>query len=214
MKLGMRALGAALATGVLLATAWASSAPLRVARSSDAIVRISLGARPERIETCVTQSSEELAKLAPQMRQSVVCEGTTARYRLEVRRNGKPVYLQTVRGGGLRHDRQLYVSRDLHVPSGKSSFTVLLARIDTVASEQKTEKEDHAENSEEDSILPNRADRDADTRRRRREEAIPAVLQLKFDAILDPNEVLLVSYEQETKSLTTKRNATAVTRRR
>lgn len=205
-------------SAVLLAVAWGSVSPLRVASGAYATLRISLGARPERIEICREQSNEELAKLAPQMRQSVICEGTTARYRLQVRRNGELLHSQEVRGGGLRHDRQLYVSRDLRVPVGSAAFAVHLVRIDTVVNDER-----HDERSQErdddngdrraagDDVslpggaMPARATREADERRRRREESVPADLRLELDATLQPREVLLVTYDPERHRLTTVR---------
>ena len=59
------------------------------ARADDsAAIRVSWGARPERVETCRRLSDEELAKVAEHMRRRVECEGTTARYRFDILRNG------------------------------------------------------------------------------------------------------------------------------
>ncbi|MEX1186788.1 MAG: hypothetical protein WEA80_09385 [Gemmatimonadaceae bacterium] len=215
MKSALRFLAAAtLSAAVLLATAWGSIAPLKVARGDDAIMRISLGARPERIEICRRQTDEELARLAPQMRQSVVCEGTTARYRLEVRRNGALLHSQVVRGGGLRNDRPLYVSRDLPVPPGPAAFAVRLSRIDTIpADQQSTSAADDDDDDDDDrrvgeddvprpgDLPPARARREIDERRRRREESIPAELRLDLDVSLEPREVVLVSYDQRSRRL-------------
>lgn len=212
-------LAAALTAVFLLALAWGSIAPLTVARGDQAIVRISLGARAERIEVCRRQSDEELARLAPQMRQSVICEGTTARYRLEVRRNGELLYSQVVRGGGLRNDRPLYVSRDLPVPPGPAALSVRLARIDTIPAEQRSDSSDADEDDEDDDDrraaggivprpgdpLPGRARRETDERRRRQEESIPAELGLDLDITLEPREVVLISYDQRDRRLTSAR---------
>jgi len=216
VSIALRSLGVLLAFAALMAMAWASTAPLRVDTSGDAIVRVSLGARPERIETCRTQSDEELAKVAPQMRQRVVCEGVTARYRLEVRRDGQLLLSQVVRGGGLRHDRQLYVSRDLHVPPGAASFEVHITRIDTVASDKGDadvddtadagrKREEDDDERDRSGAIPGRAGREDDERRRRREEAIPAELELELDAALAATEVLLISYDQRTRQLVARR---------
>lgn len=206
----------ALTAAALLALAWSSIAPLRVASGDGAIVRISLGARPERIEVCRRQTDEELARLAPQMRQTVVCEGTTARYRLEVRRNGELLHAQVVRGGGLRHDRPLYVSRDLPVPPGPAAFTVRLARIDTIPVAQRSDSSDDDADRDEDSDegrvgggdiprpgepLPARSRRESDERRRRQEESIPAELGLDLNVALEPGEVVLVSYDPRGRRL-------------
>lgn len=206
----------ALAAAGLLALAWVSGAPLKVARGDEAIVRISLGARPERIEVCRRQTDEELARLAPQMRQSVVCEGTTARYRLEVRRNGELLHSQVVRGGGLRNDRPLYVSRDLPVPPGPAVLAVRLARIDTIPEEQRSDSSDDEDDDEDadderrveggdiprpGDSPPARARRERDERRRRQGEAIPSELALDLDVTLEPREVVLVSYDQRSRRL-------------
>lgn len=213
MNSALRIILAAAVTGaVLLALAWGSIAPLDVARGNEAILRISMGARPERIETCRRQSDEELARLAPQMRQSVVCEGTTARYRLEVRRNGELLHSQVVRGGGLRNDRPLYVSRNLPVPPGRAVLAVRLARIDTIPVEQESDSSRDDDDDDDDAriaegaprpgdLVPGRARRETDERRRRQEESIPAELGLDLDVTLEPREVVLVSYDQRSRRL-------------
>lgn len=220
MRLALRAAGVAIAFGLLLAMTWASTAPLRVTTSDDAILRLSLGARPERIETCRRQSEEELEKLAPQMRQRVICEGVTARYRLSVRRNGQLLHEQVVRGGGIRHDRRLYVSRDLHVPPGPGVVAVDLVRIDTVVprdeheeeGEEDEEEEEHErrEHREDDDelpgvVMPGRRQREAEERERRRVEDVPAELHLEVDVTLEPREVLLVAYDPVSRRLVSTR---------
>lgn len=220
MKNPLRLLGATVVSAaILLAIAWASIAPLQVARGHDAIVRISLGARAERIEICRRQTDEELAKLAPQMRQRVVCEGTTARYRLEVRRDGELLHSQIVRGGGLRNDRPLYVSRDLRVPAGPALIAVRLTRIDTIPAEQDESSPDDPDDDDDGdddaddrraegdgasragAQPPARATREREERHRRREESIPAELSLDVSVSLEPREVMLVSYDQRNRRL-------------
>lgn len=207
MNIARRSLGAVVSFAALLGMAWASRAPLPVDRSGDAFIRVSFGARPERIESCRRQSNEELAKVAPQMRLRVVCEGVTARYRLEVRQDDRILLSQLVRGGGLRHDRQLYVSRDLRVPPGGATYSVSLTRIDTVRRAEDAEHEDDEEEGAEGgtSHLPGRAAREMDEQRRRREEAIPAELRLDIGATLVSGEVLLITYDQNTRQLATSR---------
>jgi len=202
MKIALRAAGIIIAFGLLLAMTWGSTAPLRVATTDDAIVRLSLGARPQRIETCRTQSDEELEKLAPQMRQRVICEGVTARYRLSVRRNGDVIHDQVVRGGGIRHDRRLYVSRDLRVPAGPAVFTVELVRIDTVSLEEDEEEEGEEEEHER-AMSADRQRREGEERRRRREEDVPPELRVEVAASLEPREVLLVTYDPVRRRLVT-----------
>ena len=210
VKIALRAAGVIIAFGLLLAMTWASTAPLRVTTSDDAIVRLSLGARPQRIETCRTQSDEELEKLAPQMRQRVICEGVAARYRLSVRRNGEVIHQQLVRGGGLRHDRRLYVSRDLHVPAGPGVFTVELVRIDTVSGrDEEHEEEDEEEEEHERAMSPDRQRREEEERRRRREEDVPPELRVEVEASLQPREIILVTYDPVRRRLVTTRGGSA-----
>ena len=142
------------------------------------------------------------------MRQRVVCEGTTARYRLEVRRDGELVVSQEVRGGGLRHDRQLYVYREIPVRSGRSSLAVRFVRLDSVAAETEGSRQraDSADTSKA-GLVPDRARREADERRRRREEAIPSSLALDATVTLGSRDVLLVTYDPDERRLVAKRRA-------
>ena len=223
-----RVVGVAIGGLALLLMAWVSTAPLPVESSDDAVIRLSIAARPERIETCRRVSNEELEKLAPQMRQQVICEGTTARYRLEVRRNDRLLHSQIVRGGGLRHDRQLYVSRDFRVPPGSASLRVDLVRIDTVRHDDERERDDEERDDEErdegegddrreddapddddrrrhGDFMRSRHEREAEERRRRREEAIPTELRVEASHSLASREVLLVTYDPDQRRLVARR---------
>ena len=200
MRILWRALGVALAAAVLLGVAWGSRAPLRVAPLEQALVRISFGARPERIEQCVTQTDEELAKVAPQMRQRVVCEGVAARYRLALFHDGRLVLSEVVRGGGLRHDRQLYVFREVAVPARPAALSMRLTRIDTVGATEEEEDDDDDE-EEDDELLGGRAGREREERRRRRAESIPPELRLDLRATLEAREVLLLTYDADRRRL-------------
>lgn len=97
----------------------------------DAVLRVSWSARPERVETCQAQSAEAQAKLPAHMRQAVICEGVSATYRLEVRREGDVLLQELVRGGGLRHDRLLYMFREIPQPAGDATITVRLVRVES-----------------------------------------------------------------------------------
>lgn len=189
--------GAALALAGALGIAWASSFEVRANPSATSVVRLAWGARPERVEVCRTQTDEDLAKLPQHMRQRVVCEGTTAQYRLEVRRNGAVIANAVVVGGGLRHDRQLYVFREIRVPSGSSAIDVRFNRIDSVQAEDG----DDDEVGEASDVSPDRETRESDERRRRRGEAVPATLSLRETVVLAPREVMLVTYAPEERKL-------------
>lgn len=199
-----RAAAALLPVAVLSGAAWLSTAPMQIDHTGNAVMRISMGARPERIEVCRTQTDEELAKLAPQMRQTVLCDGTTARYQLSAYRNGIIVFSSVIRGGGLRNDRPLYVSRHIEVAPGPADYTIQLKRLDSPADKRANKAESHdeaEEDSNESSDLPTRAAREVEERRRRNEEAIPASLRLDLKADLGPREVLLITYDPEERRL-------------
>ena len=182
-----RMIGVLVAFAALLGMSFASSAPMRVGDRDDAFIRLSIAARPERIESCRTVSDEELARVAPQMRQRVICEGTTARYQLLVHRNDELLLSQVLRGGGLRHDRRMYVLRDIRVPPGPSTVRASIVRIDTVAA----------------TIDSSRASDDPEQARRQRgrEAAIPAEVRVEVLADIGSGEVLLIMYEPEQRGL-------------
>ena len=222
MSAAWKAVGLAIVAAALLAVSWASTAPLANAASGTAVLRVSFAARPERIEHCRVVSDAELAKVAPQMRQRTICEGTTASYQLDVRRDGRPILAARLRGGGLRHDRQLYVSRDIAVPVGQGRFEVRLTRVDTVPpgdpdddGRRRTgderaagEERDHDRRDEKERAtrdVEERDTREVEERRRRREEAIPAELRFEIRPTLAPREVLLVTYDANARALVARR---------
>jgi hypothetical protein len=182
-----RALGFALAAASLAALAWLSNAPLTVRPSADAVLRLAWSARPERVERCREQSQEELAKLPAHMRQPRICEGVTAEYQLIVRDASGIRVNRTVRGGGLRRDRRLYVFEELPLATGPSRIDVRFARADLPGS---AESSGDSEPSLGPAGIP-----DAAT------AAIPAELQLAAEVTAGPREVVLVTYDPEQRAL-------------
>ena len=224
--------GAALAAAATLAIVVASHVPIPVHPSEAAMLRVAWSARPERVESCRTLSEEELSALPQHMRQRVVCEGTTASYRFEVRREGEIIASSTVRGGGMRHDRQLYIFRELPIPSGRSTLEVRLTRIDSTARPTGDEEDDdddigdggdgedraeghHRDDGDESAPRSGsaadhtesdeRARREIDERRRRDEDAVPPSLVLREGVVLAPRAVLLVTYDRDARRLRTVR---------
>lgn len=110
------------------ATVWASHVPIGLPGSGEAALRLAWRARPDRIEECRPQSEEVLARLPPHMRQAVICEGVSATYVLEVRRDGALIAERVVAGGGLRRDRPLYVFQEIPMPDGEASVSVRFTR--------------------------------------------------------------------------------------
>ena len=192
-----RAAGAALALAGAFGIAALSNFPVRVHEEPEARLRVAFSARPERIETCRRPSAEEEADVPAHMRQAEICEGTTARYRLEVRRDDSLLVTMLVRGGGLRHDRQLYVLRDVGVPSGRSAVDVRLTRLDSSARSEREEREERDDDHDDD----HGDDHGDDVRRRRMADEVPPVLQFHDTVELRPREVLLVTYDQSRRRL-------------
>ena len=217
LRLGLAVI---VSVGAALALALVSAAPLRVNASPDARLRVAFSARPERIEHCRTLSADELANVPQHMRQAVVCEGRAATYRLEVRRDDSLLVSALLHGGGLRHDRRLYVLRELPVPSGRATIDVRLVRTDTVAAQadsvrRGSDAREHDDHDDHDGRDARRRDddddrratvsRDLDERRRRVADEVPASLELREVVTLNPREVLLVTYDQEARRLRTVR---------
>ena len=195
-----RGLGVAMGVLVTFGVAALSQATYRLHADDLAMIRLSWRALPERIETCRTASPDELAALPAHMRQQVICEGATARYRLKVSLGGGQMLDQVIRGSGLRHDRPIYLLRDLPIPPGQHELEVTFDRIDSL-SVTRDEPEDTAETNDTEAGLPDRARREAETRQRRRLEAVPPALALHREVDLLPRQILVVTYDAERRQL-------------
>jgi hypothetical protein len=203
------ALVAVLLVAVLIA---ASRARVPAHRGSEAMVRVTLSARPARDEVCRRVSDEELAKLPTHMRQRVICEGVTARYRLEVRRDGRLLESIALEGGGLRRDRQIYHFSETLVPSGRAELEVRLARIDpgsaatdsmptAAPADSSRDDADVADGDDEGDDGDDRGRRERQERERRVADAMPPSLELLESITLAPREVLLVTYDRSARRL-------------
>jgi len=208
MTLIDRGVGLVVAVAAAAGIVWASNARLRPHETSDAVLRLSWRARAERIESCRPQSEEALEKLPAHMRQALICDGTTASYRLEVRRAGILVADQTVRGGGLRHDRPLYVFREIPMPAGDASITVRFSRVEGQTTND-VDRHDFGASSG-GGVSASEASRAMSAESRRREdenrrrqlaETVPAALSLERQFRLTPREVVLVTYDPERREL-------------
>lgn len=202
----LRVIGAAVALIAALAIAEASVLRMDLNPSDAAVLRLAWTARPERIEDCHAQTEEELAKLPAHMRQSEICEGTTAAYRLEVRDQSGTIVEQVIRGGGLRHDRPLYVSRDIQLPPGDTAIAVTFVRVDAEKRSTANEHSDSERESREDrrhasAIDADRRRREGEERLHGREEAVPAALSLERQLRLQSRQVVLVTYDPERREL-------------
>lgn len=167
-------------------------------RSADAAhVRLSWSARPERVEHCRRLRDDELAQLPAHMRLRVQCDGVLARYLLAVRVDDTVVASDTLRGGGLRHDRPIHVYREVTVPPGPRRIRIDVTRLDSAL----TTGGDSPTATESDTLLGSRASREADERSRRAKEAMPARLAVDTSLQLLAGNVVLVIYDEPNRRL-------------
>lgn len=201
MNVLTRLLGVVAAIGATAGIVFLSERPWHAAAADDGLVRIAWSARPERIEHCRVASAEEQAQRPAHMRQQSICEGTSARYRLQVRRDGALLADDTVRGGGARHDRAVYVMREFVVPPGTFNLDVRFSRIDSAATPSATTPGQQTTADSVSGMLPDRGIREADERQRRRQEAIPSTLSASWPVTVAPRRVILVTYDPDLRVL-------------
>jgi len=180
---------------------YASLAPVETGQGAAAALRLSWSARPERVEQCRRLTDEELARRPAHMRLRLECEGSFARYELTVSLNGQVLSTDTIRGGGLRHDRPMHVFEEYRVGTGPQPLHVALVRIDSTSAPSDGGA---AVQGEADTLLGSRELREVDERRRRQGEAIPAVLVLDTLVRLEANRTVLVTYDGTGRQLVVK----------
>jgi hypothetical protein len=183
-----RALGLVLATAAAAGLSWASNVPMPAYHSRDAVLRLAWSARPERVEECHQRSEEELARLPPHMRQPFACEGTTAQYRLQVRIDGEIRTDRIVRGGGLRHDRRLYVFEELPIPTGQAAVDVRFDRVGHGQAGNVSERNGGMASAGSPGPAP-------------RAESVPPHLAVTERLVVAPRAVILVTYSGEGRAL-------------
>lgn len=192
---------AAIGTMFILGLVVALSAPgLPYHDAGSARIRLSWTARPERIETCRKLSREELEKLEEHMRQRVECEGRFATYHLEVLIDGSAVHESVVRGAGLRHDRPIYLLRDIDVPAGEHRLTVAFVRREKTDDDAAAFQRD-SDDDDESGTFAGRARREGDERARRALAAIPPRLRVETRLAMESGSVTLVTLGNDRRSL-------------
>ncbi len=207
MKTLGRLVPLSLATAATAGLIWASNFRLALDGSSDAVVRLAWSARPERVEQCRQQSQDALAALPQHMRQEFICEGVPATYRLEVRHADRLMVEQLVQGGGVRHDRPVYVFREIRLPAGEIDIDVRFVRVDPDAASGalRTDDDDGGDSAVgEDGSQRRESVRrrlEAEEADRRRGAAIPAALTLRKRVTLGPREVMLITYDPGRRAL-------------
>ena len=192
---------AAVGTVFILALVVALSAPgLPYHDTDSARIRLSWTARPERIETCRKLSREELEKLEVHMRQRVQCEGRFATYDLRVIIDGRAVHESVVRGAGFRHDRPIFLLRDIDVPAGTHELTVAFVRREKTDDDAAAFQRD-SDDDDESGTFAGRARREVDERARRALAAIPPRLGIESRLLMEPGRVTLVTLGNDRRSV-------------
>ena len=193
-----------LATGVgsavlLFVMTVASATPIARRRGEPSRLRLSWSARPERIEVCRTLSSEELEKLEEHMRQRVQCEGRFATYVLRVESDGRVLSRSVVRGAGFRHDRPLFLLRELDLSPGVHRLRIDFTRRerpDRSAAERPALTTQRVDTG----LFAGRVEREVTERARRAAAAIPPRLRLDTVITVLENRVLVVSLDPDRRA--------------
>jgi hypothetical protein len=130
------------------------------------------------------------------------CEGYSARYLLTIALDDRRLTMDTLRGGGLRHDRPLHVFQEHDVTPGPQRVRVEVTRVDegTTPAPGDTARENRGAPS--DTMLGGRAEREREERTRRVAEAMPSRLVIDTMMTLVPGGVVLVTFDQNTRRLT------------
>jgi hypothetical protein len=129
------------------------------------------------------------------------CEGYSARYLLTIGLDERRLTMDTLRGGGLRHDRPLHVFREYDVTPGRQRIQVEVTRVD----EGTSTTEDHDRETrgvQSDTLLGGREEREREERTRRVAEAMPSRLVIDTTMTLVPGGVVLVMFDENSRRLT------------
>ncbi|MGE5099753.1 MAG: hypothetical protein ACM3SX_07185 [Deltaproteobacteria bacterium] len=194
----------ALAVGVsaaaFLVIARASAVPISLHDAASARLRLSWSARPERIEVCRTLSAAELAQREEHMRQRVECDGRFATYALRVESDGRVLHESIVQGAGLRHDRPLFLIREIDVPPGAHRLTITFVRRETTDNDAAAFIGGTSPDADT-GLFAGRAQREAAEHARRARAAIPPRLELDTALEFLPERVVVVSLDPERRTL-------------
>jgi hypothetical protein len=163
-------------------------------RGDEGVLRLTWSIRPERIESCRRVSAAEQADRPAHMREAVACEGASATYRLRVWRNDTLLDDEVLQGGGFRNDRPIYVLRDYPAPPGMYRLRVEMRRVESVTRDTTGAAPDTG-------MSLDRGVREAEERQRRRLEAVPASLLLDETVTVAARDVVLVTWDAETRRL-------------
>jgi len=170
-----RVLGGVLAAATLLALAALSSIPYAPESGRQAMLRLSWRARVARVRECREPTQEELRGLPAHMQRNEICEGRVSPYLLQVSIDDQFIARDTVRPAGARHDRPLYVFREIPLTPGDHRVRVRFERLAKVSPEAQPEG------------------------------TLPPTMRLDVSARAAPGDVILVTYDSDGDSLALRR---------
>ena len=136
------------------------------------------------------------------MRLRTKCEGYLARYLLTIAVNERRLTSDTIRGGGLRHDRPLHVFQEHDVTPGPQRIQVEVTRVEEGTTSTALDTAREGRSAPSDTMLGGRAEREREERTRRVAEAMPSRLVIDTMMTLVPGGVVLVTFDQNTRRLT------------
>lgn len=176
-----------------------SAMPIEVHRSAASRLRLSWSARPERIEVCRTLSAAELEQREEHMRQRVECDGRFATYTLRVDADDRIVHESVVRGAGLRHDRPLYLLREIDLAPGSHRVRITFTRREKTDNDAAAFAQSTSVDADT-GLFAGRAQREAVEHARRARAAIPPNLVLDTTLTFAPDRALVVSFDPERRT--------------
>lgn len=106
---------------------FSSAPPYHHLPADRAVVKLSFQHAGQRREPCRERTSEELAKLAPNMRAASVCPRERSDVVADVSMDGQPLFRVVAPPSGLSKDGASVVYRRVSVPAGEHRFVARLA---------------------------------------------------------------------------------------
>jgi len=177
------------ATGFALACLAGIGGLSRVPYSADAgtaaVLRLAWRSRSVRVQVCRHRTAEEMAALPAHMREDEVCERQLLPYRLRLEVDGAMAADQIVYAAGARQDRPLYVFHQSALQPGSHRVSLRFERQGIAPLEP---PEQHAE---EYGVSG----------------ASPAAMGLDTTVTVVAGEILLVTYEEDTRRLAIRRGS-------
>lgn len=113
----------AFAAAIALFSQWPPHRPMA---ADQALLKVSFLHHGQRLQDCIEQSPEELAKLPPNMRAPTRCPRERAPVTIEVDLDGRPLYRDTAAPAGLSRDGAASVYRSMPVAAGTHRVQVRL----------------------------------------------------------------------------------------